>query len=76
MRDSAQEIGRNGDPWCIRSFTRPFCMALCSFGPPPPPCTGGYYLDNGAMPLHDAIGINCKNGITTENQGTGVKYMG
>ena len=25
--------------------------------------------------LHDAVGINCENGATTENQGTGVKYM-
>ena len=28
------------------------------------------------MPLHDAVGINCKNGATTENQGAGVKCMG
>ena len=28
------------------------------------------------MPLHDAVGINCKNGATTENQGSCVKYMG
>ena len=28
------------------------------------------------MPLHDAVGINCKKGATTENQGSGVKYMG
>ena len=27
------------------------------------------------MPLHDAVGINWKNGATTENQGSGVKYM-
>ena len=27
------------------------------------------------MPLHDAVGINCKNGATTENQGSGVKYI-
>ena len=26
------------------------------------------------MPLHDAIGINCKNGATTENQDADVKY--
>ena len=30
----------------------------------------------GGMPLHDAVGINCKKGATTENQGSGVKYMG
>ena len=28
------------------------------------------------MPLHDVVGINCKNGATTENQGSSVKYMG
>ena len=28
------------------------------------------------MPLHDAVGINCKKGATTENHGSGVKYMG
>ena len=26
--------------------------------------------------LRDAVGINCKKGATTENQGSGVKYMG
>ena len=24
--------------------------------------------EEGGMPLHDAVGINCKNGETTENQ--------
>ena len=24
----------------------------------------------------DAVGINCKKGATTENQGSGIKYMG
>ena len=28
------------------------------------------------MLLHDAVGINCKKGTTTENQGPGVKYIG
>ena len=28
------------------------------------------------MPLHDAVGINCEKGATTENQGANVKYMG
>ena len=39
-------------------------------------CSGGYQLDRGEMPLHDAAGINCRNGATTENQGADVKYMG
>ena len=28
------------------------------------------------MPLHDAVGIICKKGATTENQGSGVKCIG
>ena len=28
------------------------------------------------MPLHDVVGINCKKGASTENQGSAVKYMG
>ena len=28
------------------------------------------------MPLHDAVGINCENGATIENQGSGVTYIG
>ena len=40
------------------------------------PCSDGYHLERGGMPLHDAVGINCKNGATTENQGASVKYMG
>ena len=40
------------------------------------PCSGGYHLERGEMPLHDEVGIICKNGATTEYQGAGVKYMG
>ena len=39
------------------------------------PCSGGYDKEKGGMPFHDAVGINCKKGTTTENQGSGVKYM-
>ena len=28
------------------------------------------------MPLHDAVGINCKKDATAENRGSDVKYMG
>ena len=27
------------------------------------PCSGGYYMERGGMPLHDAVGINCKKGV-------------
>ena len=40
------------------------------------PCYGGYHLKRGGMPLHDAVGINCKNGAITEYQGADVKYVG
>ena len=40
------------------------------------PCSVGYHLERGEMPLHDAVGINCKKGTTTEKQGGDVKYMG
>ena len=40
------------------------------------PCSGGYHLERGGMPLHVAVGINFENCATTENQGAGVKYVG
>ena len=40
------------------------------------PCSGGYHMESGGLPLHDVVGINCKKGATTENQGSAVKYMG
>ena len=40
------------------------------------PCSVGYHLERGGMPLQDAIGINRKKGTTTENQGADVKDMG
>ena len=39
------------------------------------PCSGGYHMERGWMPLHDALDINCKNGTPTENQDSGNKYM-
>ena len=41
-----------------------------------PPFNGSYHLEKGGMPLYDAVGINCKKGAATKNQGAGVKYMG
>ena len=39
-------------------------------------CSSGYHMERGGMPLHDAVGINCKKGATTEHQDSAVKYMG
>ena len=36
------------------------------------PCSGGYDMERGGMPLHDVVGINCKKGATTENQDSAV----
>ena len=38
-------------------------------------CSGGYHLDRGVMPLHDAVGVNYEKGAN-KNQGAGVKYKG
>ena len=57
------------------SFTLPFLLGTVFFRTALP-CSGGYHMGSGGMPLHDAVGINCKKGATTENQGSAVKYMG
>ena len=57
------------------SFTRSFLLDTVFFQTALP-CSGGYHMERGGMPLHDAVGINCEKGATTENQGSGVKYMG
>ena len=57
------------------SFTRPFLLGTVFFLTTLP-CSGGYHLERGGMTLHDVVRINCKKGTTTENQGSGVKYMG
>ena len=41
-----------------------FCLAGPVFFRTTVPCSGGYHLERGRMPLHDAVGINCKNGAT------------
>ena len=57
------------------SFTRPFLLGPVFFRTALQ-CSCGYHLERGGMPLHSAVGINCKNGGTTEYQGEDVKYMG
>ena len=57
------------------SFARPFLLGPLFFWTALPR-SGGYHLERGAMPLFDVVGINFKNGATTEYQGVDVKYMG
>ena len=57
------------------TFTLPFLLGPVFFRTAIP-CSGGYHMERVGMPLHDAVGIDCKKGATNENQGSGVKYMG
>ena len=57
------------------SFTRPFLHGPVFFRAAIP-CSGDYHLERGGMPLHETVGVNCKEGATTETQGVGVEYMG
>ena len=45
------------------SFMWPFLLGPVFFRTALP-CSGGYHLERGGMPLHDAVGINCKKGST------------
>ena len=57
------------------SLTRPSLLGTVFFRTALP-CAGGYRMERGGMPLHDAVGINCKKGATIETQDSAVKYMG
>ena len=50
------------------SFMRPFLLGTVFFHTALQ-CSGGYLMERGGMPLHDAVVINCEKGATTENQG-------
>ena len=56
------------------SFTPPFLLGPVFFQTALP-LSSGYHLERGTMPLHDAVGINCKKGTTIEIEGADVKYM-
>ena len=43
------------------SFTRPFLLGTVFFQTALP-CSDGYHMERGVMPLHDDVGINCKKG--------------
>ena len=71
--EAARQCAYDRKEW--RALVRPFLLGPV-FSRTALPCSGGYHMEKGGMPLHDAVGINCKKGATTENQGSGVKYMG
>ena len=77
LRVNVRKIGKSGEPWyiCNSMSFMPTLLLGPVFFRTALPCSGGYQLERGGMQLHDAVGINCKKGATTENQGTDVKYM-
>ena len=77
LHDNARKIRKIGKFWCTCNgfcFTHPFLLGPVFFRTTLP-CSSGDHLERDEMPLHDAVGINCKKVATTENQGAGVKYM-
>ena len=64
LRVNVLKIGKSVEPWYIcnwMSFTWPFMFGPVLFRTALP-CSGGYHLERGGMPLHDVIGLNCKKG--------------
>ena len=74
MRERSERVESPGTNVTEPSFTRPFLFGPVSLRIALP-CSGGYHLERGWLPSHDAVVINCKKGATTKNQGAGVKYM-
>ena len=76
LRDNARKIRKSGGPGAYVTECVSVSVACSVFIRTALPCSGDYHMDQGGMPLHDSVGINCKKGTTTENQGEGVKHMG
>ena len=74
MRERPLSLESPGTYVTAMSFTRPFLLDPVFFRTAPP-CSGGYHMDRGGMQFHHTVGINCKKGATTKNQGSGVKYI-
>ena len=74
----ARKIGKSREPWCMcnRMCFRLSFLLRPVFFRTALPCSGGYHLERGGMPLHDAVWIYGIKGATTENERAGVKYMG
>ena len=76
-RGMTEEAARKWKEWRAlvhKPLTRPSLQGPVFFRTSLP-CYCVHHMERGGMPLHDAVGINCKKGATTENQGSAVKYM-
>ena len=58
MRESSERVESPGT-YVTTSATQSFLLGLV-FSRTALPCCGGYHLERGGMPLHEAVGINCK----------------
>ena len=52
-------------PGACADYAAIFAWFLCTFGPPSLALVAEH-PQRGGMPLHHAVGVNCKNGPTTE----------
>ena len=66
MRDNARKTRKSPGTYVTMHFMRPFLLGPVFFQTALPRF-GGYDMERGGMPLHDAVGINCKKGATSEN---------
>ena len=66
LHDNARKTRKRGEPLYIcnwMSFMQPSLLGSVFFRTTLP-CSGGYHMERGGMPLHDAVGINCEKGAT------------
>ena len=75
IRERSERVERPGTYVTERVSCGHFCLALCSFGPLSRALVGITWREGG-MPLHDAVGINCKKSAITEYHGADVTYFG
>ena len=59
-------------PWCVcdwASLARPSLLSTVFFRTALP-CSGGYHMERGGMPLRDAVGMDCEGGAQLLKVGT------
>ena len=68
MRERSERVESPGTHMLLNEFHAAIFAWHCVLSVRPPVL---WWLSHGegGMPWHDAVGINCKNGATTENQG-------
>ena len=63
MRERSERVESPGT-YVTDSFTQPFLLGTVFFRTALP-CSDGYHMERGGMPLHEAFWIICKKGATT-----------